>query len=445
MIEAWIGLGANLGNRAATLDAALTLMDRLDGTSLQAVSRYYFTPPWGDTDQPEFLNAVARLRTELPAELLLHGLQAIESELGRKRSERRWGPRSIDLDLLVYGGERHQQPGLTVPHPRIRERAFVLIPLVELSPQLSIPGQGRADALLAQLDDNERSGIRPGPRPGYQPTANDRRDEPMSADRPVTMPSLAAMKAEGRAITMLTAYDASFAQLIDAAGVDCVLVGDSLGNVIQGRDSTLPVTVEEMAYHTGAVRRGLKRALLVTDLPFMSYHDRGSAMHSAALVMRAGAQMVKLEGGAAHAETVAVLVANGVPVCAHLGLTPQHVHQLGGYRVQGRDEEPARRLKADARILAEAGAGMLVLECVPAPLAREVAQALSIPVIGIGAGSEVDGQVLVLYDMLGITPGRAPKFVHDFMAEAGDVRAALAAYVSAVREGRFPAAEHAWQ
>lgn len=267
----------------------------------------------------------------------------------------------------------------------------------------------------------------------------------MSADRPVTMPSLAAMKAEGRAITMLTAYDASFAQLIDAAGVDCVLVGDSLGNVIQGRDSTLPVIIDDMAYHTRAVRRGLRRALLITDLPFMSYHDHASAMLSAAMVMRAGAQMVKLEGGASHAETVAALVANGVPVCAHLGLTPQHVHQLGGYRVQGRDEEPARRLKADARVLAEAGAGMLVLECVPAPLAREVAQALSIPVIGIGAGSEVDGQVLVLYDMLGITPGRAPKFVHDFMAEAGDVRSALAAYVSAVREGRFPAAEHAWQ
>lgn len=445
MNEAWIGLGANLGNRAATLDAALAAIDHLDKTGLLAVSRYYFTPPWGDTDQPEFLNAVARLRTELSAEALLHGLQAIESGLGRKRSERRWGPRAIDLDLLVHGQERHQQPGLTVPHPRIRERAFVLVPLVELSPRLSIPGQGRADALLAQLDDNERSGIRPGPRPGYQSAAKDQGDELMSADRPVTMPSLAAMKAEGRAITMLTAYDASFAQLIDAAGVDCVLVGDSLGNVIQGRDSTLPVIIDDMAYHTQAVRRGLERALLITDLPFMSYHDHASAMLSAAMVMRAGAQMVKLEGGASHAGTVAALVANGVPVCAHLGLTPQHVHQLGGYRVQGRDEEPARRLEADARALADAGAGMLVLECVPAPLASRVAQALSIPVIGIGAGSEVDGQVLVLYDMLGITPGRAPKFVHDFMAGTGNVREALAAYVSAVREGRFPAPEHAWQ
>ncbi|RFF26597.1 MULTISPECIES: 3-methyl-2-oxobutanoate hydroxymethyltransferase [unclassified Wenzhouxiangella] len=267
----------------------------------------------------------------------------------------------------------------------------------------------------------------------------------MTAASPVTVPSLAAMKAEGRPITMLTAYDASFAGLIDSAGVDCVLVGDSLGNVIQGRDSTLPVTVDDMAYHTQAVRRGLERALLIADLPFMSYHDQPTAMASAAAVMRAGAQMVKLEGGAAHAGTVSALVANGIPVCAHLGLTPQHVHQLGGYRVQGRDEVLARRLKDDAECLAEAGAAMLVLECVPVPLAREVAQSLAIPVIGIGAGSEVDGQVLVLYDMLGISPGRAPKFVHDFLAEAGSVREALEAFVAAVRERRFPTVEHAWQ
>jgi 3-methyl-2-oxobutanoate hydroxymethyltransferase len=267
----------------------------------------------------------------------------------------------------------------------------------------------------------------------------------MTAASPVTVPSLAAMKADGRPITMLTAYDASFARLVDAAGVDCVLVGDSLGNVIQGRDSTLPVVVDDMVYHTKAVRRGLERALLIADLPFMSYHDRAEAMASAAALMRAGAQMVKLEGGAAHAATVTALVDNGVPVCAHLGLTPQHVHQLGGYRVQGREEGPARRLADDARRLAEAGAGMLVLECVPAPLAREVAASLSIPVIGIGAGSEVDGQVLVLYDVLGISPGRPPKFVHDFLADADDIPGALAAYVAAVRERRFPTTDHAWQ
>lgn len=266
-----------------------------------------------------------------------------------------------------------------------------------------------------------------------------------TARSPVTVPSLAAMKREGRPITMLTAYDASFARLLDAADVDCVLVGDSLGNVVQGRDSTLPVTVDDMVYHTRAVRRGLKHPLLISDLPFMSYHDRPTAMAAAAELMRAGAQMVKLEGGSAHADTVASMVANGVPVCAHLGLTPQYVHQLGGYRVQGREEGPARRLREDALALAEAGAGMLVLECVPTSLARQVAEALSIPVIGIGAGSEVDGQVLVLYDMLGLSGGKVPKFVHDFLADSGSVPKALEAYVAAVRERRFPGPEHAWQ
>lgn len=267
----------------------------------------------------------------------------------------------------------------------------------------------------------------------------------MTSDRPVTVPSLSAMKADGRAITMLTAYDASFARLMDEAGIDCVLVGDSLGNVIQGRDSTLPVTVDDMVYHTAAVRRGLQRGLLVADLPFMSYHDHASAMAAAGAVMRAGAQMVKLEGGAALAPVVVALSTNGVPVCAHLGLTPQHVHRLGGYRVQGRDEAPARRLASDARALVEAGAGMVVLECVPAPLAREIAQSVDVPVIGIGAGPEVDGQVLVSYDVLGISPGRSPKFVQDFLAETGGVRQAFEAFASAVRERRFPTADHAWQ
>lgn len=266
----------------------------------------------------------------------------------------------------------------------------------------------------------------------------------MNSPKPVTVPSLTTMKAEGEPIVMLTAYDASFARLMDAAGVDCVLVGDSLGNVIQGRDSTLPVTVEHMAYHVAAVRCGLDRALLLADLPFLSYHDQASAMHAAGEVMRAGAQMVKLEGGAAVVPVVAALVDHGVPVCAHLGLTPQHVHRLGGYRVQGREQALAQALKADAMALEQAGAGLLVLECVPSPLAREVAGALTIPVIGIGAGPEVDGQVLVLYDLLGISAGHRPRFVKDFMAEAGSISDALAAYVSAVRERRFPQAEHAY-
>ncbi len=267
----------------------------------------------------------------------------------------------------------------------------------------------------------------------------------MNKANSVTVPTLAAMKAAGTPISMLTAYDFSFARLMDAAGVDCVLVGDSLGNVIQGRSSTLPVTVADMVYHTRAVAGGLERALLISDLPFMSYHDRDSAMHTAAEVMRAGAQMVKLEGGHRLAGTVTDLVDNGIPVCGHLGLTPQHVHRLGGYRVQGREQGPAEQLKSDAHILEDAGAALLVLECVPSSLAREVARTLSIPVIGIGAGVEVDGQVLVVYDMLGLNSGKVAKFVHDFMAESGSVPAALEAYVQAVVERRFPGPEHAWQ
>ena len=267
----------------------------------------------------------------------------------------------------------------------------------------------------------------------------------MSEAKSVTVPALARLKAEKQPITMLTAYDASFARLVDQAGVDCVLVGDSLGNVIQGHDSTLPVSVDHMVYHVGAVRRGLSRALLLADLPFLSYHDRATAMNSAGQLMRAGAQMVKLEGGSTVVPTVAELVAQGIPVCGHLGLTPQHVHQLGGYRVQGRDAKLARVLLDDARALASAGAGLLVLECVPSALAAEVASALEIPVIGIGAGVDVDGQVLVLYDVLGISAGHRPRFVRNFMDQARDIPDALERFVTDVRERRFPAPEHSYQ
>ncbi len=267
----------------------------------------------------------------------------------------------------------------------------------------------------------------------------------MSQDRVIrTVPAMADMKSAGQVIVMLTAYDASFARLVDEADIDCVLVGDSLGNVIQGRDSTLPVTVEHMVYHVEAVRRGLTHPLLIADLPFMSYHDRSSAMAAAASLMRAGAGMVKLEGGSSVVPVVADLVAQGIPVCGHLGLTPQHVHRLGGYRVQGRDHALAKTLQEDARALEAAGAGMLVLECVPSALARTVSEFLRIPVIGIGAGVDVDGQVLVLYDILGISPGRRPRFVKNFMGEGGGISEALRAFVDAVRERRFPDEQHSY-
>ena len=266
-----------------------------------------------------------------------------------------------------------------------------------------------------------------------------------SARKPVTLPRLREMHASGEPIAMLTCYDASFAALLDGQGVDCILVGDSLGMVIQGRADTLPVTVDEMAYHTRCVARGLTATWLIADLPFGAYHaSREQAFASAAALMQAGAKMVKLEGGAWLAPTVAFLVERGIPVCAHLGLTPQSVHALGGYRVQGRSDEDAGRLIADARALDEAGAAMLVLELVPAALAERVTQAVGMPTIGIGAGNATSGQVLVLHDMLDVYPGRKPRFVRNFLHGQPSIAAAVAAYVAAVKDRSFPAPEHGY-
>ena len=264
--------------------------------------------------------------------------------------------------------------------------------------------------------------------------------------KPVTLFELGKMRAEGRKIAMLTAYDASFAALLGRAGVDSILIGDSLGNVLQGQKSTLPVTLEQMAYHTECVARAGARPFVVTDMPFGSYHEnREQAMRNAARLMAAGAQMVKLEGGAFMAETVRFLVERGVPVCAHIGLTPQAVHQLGGYRVQGRSEEGAARLKADALALEQAGAALMVMEMVPAALAGEITASLSsMATIGIGAGAACDGQVLVLHDLLGVFPGKTARFVRNFMEGAASIEEAVARYAAAVKDGSFPAAEHCY-
>ena len=272
-----------------------------------------------------------------------------------------------------------------------------------------------------------------------------------AARKPVSLPRLADMHAHGEKIAMLTAYDATFAAMADAGGVDCLLVGDSLGMVCQGLHSTVGVTLEHMRYHTEAVARGLRRvqgtAWLVADLPFGSYQQsREQAVASATVLMQAGAHMVKLEGGGWTAETVRFLVERGIPVCAHLGLTPQTVHALGGYRVQGRGDEAAATLRAQALELQDAGAAMLVLEMVPARLSAELTQALPrCATIGIGAGRGTAGQVLVMHDMLGINLGRNAKFVRNFMAGSADVLGAMRAYVQAVKDGSFPVdAEHAW-
>lgn len=261
----------------------------------------------------------------------------------------------------------------------------------------------------------------------------------------VTLTALQKMVQDGGKVAMLTCYDASFATLLDHAGVDSLLIGDSLGNVIQGHDSTLPVSMDDMVYHTRCVARGSKRAFIVADMPFGSFQlGPAQAFENAARLMAAGAQMVKLEGGAVMVDTVAFLTQRGVPVCGHLGLTPQSVHQLGGYRVQGREDAAARQLAADAARLAEAGAGMIVLEAIPAKLASEVTRTAGALTIGIGAGVDCAGQVLVLHDMLDVYPGKKAKFVKNFMTGAGSIQAAVEGYVKQVKAKSFPGLEHSF-
>ena len=274
---------------------------------------------------------------------------------------------------------------------------------------------------------------------------------PVSARKPVSLPRLNEMRARGEKITMLTAYDATFAAVADAAGVDCILVGDSLGMVCQGMPSTVGVSLEAMRYHVESVARGLQRVQgttwVVGDLPFGSYHEsREQALRSATVLMQAGAHMVKLEGGGWTTETVHFLVERGIPVCAHLGLTPQTVHALGGYRVQGRDDAGAAQLQQEALALQDAGASMMVLEMVPAALSAALTQALPrCHTIGIGAGDGTAGQVLVMHDMLGINLGKTPKFVRNFMHGNASVQDAMHAYVNAVKDGSFPDnTQHAW-
>jgi len=259
-----------------------------------------------------------------------------------------------------------------------------------------------------------------------------------------TLSTLKTMRSNGEKIAVLTCYDAGFARALDAAGVDVLLVGDSLGMVVQGHASTLPVKLAEMTYHTRCVAAGSERTFIVADLPFGSYQPSPEhAFSAAARLMAAGAHMVKLEGGAVMVDTVAFLTQRGIPVCAHLGLLPQSVNQLGGYKVQGREDTAAAQLIADAHALEAAGAGLVVLEMVPAALGLAVTEALAIPTIGIGAGAGCSGQVLVLYDMLGLYP-RAPKFSKNFLAGTGGIEAAARAYVAAVKDGSFPGPDHAF-
>ncbi|ESP92772.1 MULTISPECIES: 3-methyl-2-oxobutanoate hydroxymethyltransferase [Pseudoalteromonas] len=258
----------------------------------------------------------------------------------------------------------------------------------------------------------------------------------------VSVSTLAKKKQQGEKITALTAYDASFAKLFYDNGVDVVLVGDSLGMVLQGADDTLGVTTEEIAYHTRSVRAGSRELFVVADMPFMSYSNPAQACENAAKLMRSGANMVKLEGGTWLAESIKLLTQQGIPVCGHLGLTPQSVHVFGGFKIQGREEQQALQMIADAQALESAGAQMLVIECIPSDLAKRITEAVNIPVIGIGAGKEVDGQILVMHDLVGISAGYIPKFSKNFLAETGNMQDAVKKFCDDVKSGAFPSSEH---
>jgi 3-methyl-2-oxobutanoate hydroxymethyltransferase len=260
----------------------------------------------------------------------------------------------------------------------------------------------------------------------------------------INLSTLRKMKQAGEKFTCLTAYDFTFAHVLDECGVEVLLVGDSLGMVIQGQPTTLPVTVDDMIYHTKAVNRGSRNALIVTDMPFLSHTSPAEALNNAGRIMREGAHVVKLEGGAYLAETIHELSKFGIPVCAHLGLQPQSVHKLGGYKIQGRTEDGAEKMLDEAKLLQEAGAELMLLECVPAELAAKITQILHIPVIGIGAGPHCDGQVLVLHDVLGITADVKPRFVKNFMQGQDSIQAAIQAYIQAVKNGTYPSQEHSF-
>lgn len=267
-------------------------------------------------------------------------------------------------------------------------------------------------------------------------------NEPGARNKAITITSLMALRAAGEKITMLTCYDASFASLMDRCGVEMLLIGDSLGMVCQGHSSTLPVTMRDMVYHTASVARGNQTAFIAADMPFGSYATPEMAFNNAVQLLQAGAQMVKLEGGAWLAETVRFLTERAIPVFAHIGLTPQSVHQFGGYKVQGKTSAAAEQLKADALTLQAAGAAALLLEAIPATLAKEVTEMVAIPTIGIGAGPDCSGQVLVMHDLLGVFPGRKARFVKNFMEGQTSIDNAVRAYIAAVKDKSFPAAEH---
>jgi len=460
MALAYLGLGANLGDACQTLQNAILWLSQQAHVSIRARSSFYRSAPV-QASGDDYYNCALALETTLAPFQLLRLCAAGENHFGRVRSYRN-APRTLDIDILLYDQLSIRTEELIIPHPRLTERAFVLLPLLELDSDCEIPQLGRVSTFLPavasqrihkildkdlshfNLTNLASSSLTLIRRPNMNYLAETSR-------KAITVPYLQSMRGKGEKIAALTCYDASFAALLDQAGVDVLLIGDSLGNVIQGHTTTLPVTVDEIAYHTACVARSQPSALIVADLPFGSYATPTDAFTHATTLMRAGAQMVKLEGGVWLTDTVRFLVERSVPVCAHIGLTPQSVHTLGGFKVQGKTEAAAKQLLHDAQALQQAGAQLLVIEAVPAALGAQLTDSLAIPTIGIGAGPDCSGQVLVLYDLLGVSSGKRPRFAKNFVSEQTPQRsnqsilqAAVETYVREVKAGTFPTAEHAF-
>ncbi len=430
-VELYLGLGSNILPQIH-LRRALGQLAQWPQTRVLRISDGLRSKPLAGCPvaQPDFINVVVALETFLSLDQVFERTQALERAHGRLRTIH-WGPRTLDVDILLYGEERRADAHLTIPHARLQERDFVLEPLAAIHGTGWLPDGRSLKVLGGQLAPDQKHILEKVALGGGGSMATQ-------------LPDLRRLKAVGEKITALTAYDATMAEIFSNAGVDVLLVGDSLGSVIQGHVTTLPVTLDEMVYHTRCVARGNQGAWLMADMPFMSYTNPAQACEHAARLMQAGAQMVKLEGGQHLVPVVEALSTYDIPVCIHLGLRPQAVHALGGYKVQGRDAASAERILIEGAALEAAGARCCVLECVPSAVAARLAAHLQIPVIGIGAGAEVDGQILVSYDLLGMN-ARPARFVENFLAcsEQG-IFGAVAAYVQAVKAGDFPQARHCY-
>ncbi len=429
-MRVYCALGSNVTHPFNHLRRGLWQLSKLPHTTLEAVSSFYETTPLvgGPPGQANIINGVVALDTTLtPLQLFSHCMD-LENQHGKKRGVF-YGPRTLDIDLLwIEDIPPIQKSNLTIPHPRMFERDFVVTPLSDLTGPRLPDGSVAAERLKTAFKTILRSVSFPKG----------------ASAMPTQLSDLYKCKKNGEKIAALTAYDAMFANRLSNAGIDVILVGDSLGQVIQGKDSTVPVSMKDMVYHTECVARGNQGAFLIADMPFMSYCTPEQACQNAAALMQAGAQMVKLEGGRVLEPIVTALNAWDIPVCVHLGLRPQSVHMYSGYKVQGKDPNSAQQLLEDAVALEKAGAKLCVLECIPSALAQKISTAVGMPVIGIGAGAEVDGQILVTFDMLGMTP-KVGRFVKNFMeaSEAG-VFGAVEAYIAAVKTKGFPTDEHSY-